>query len=123
MRETFDCQACGACCVAPYDQTAFCDLTAADYKRLTPHERRHVETPCAFDQILGEPVALKTRWRTTKAGLFKGVDVCACVFLRGSIFNRVSCRIYDRRPRSCRAAIKPGDRACRELRQSFHGLA
>lgn len=40
-----------------------------------------------------------------------------CVFLRGTIHKRVSCRIYDTRPDVCRT-FRPGSSGCLQARTS-----
>lgn len=125
-----DCRTCGACCVSPHDQDVFCDVTEADMDRLGPYlTRKYVLGPDTVTMLLQvidgysghihDYCALATRPRRQKAGPFRGWEVCACVFLRGSIMNRVSCRIYDRRPKVCREAVKPGTRFCKEIRSWF----
>lgn len=126
-REKPDCQRCGVCCVSPHEQDSFCDVNDADIRRMGIRlARANVLVHSVFDQALSmidgrslPPGAIMTQWRRQRAGPFKGIDVCACVFLRGSLMNQVSCRIYDRRPRACHEAVKPGDRSCRELRRMF----
>lgn len=126
-RENPDCQRCGFCCVSPHEQDSFCDVDDTDIERMGIRlARANVLVHSVFDQALSmiegralPPGAIMTKWRHQQAGPFKGIDICACVFLRGSLMNQVSCRIYDRRPRACREAVKPGDRSCRELRRMF----
>lgn len=126
-RTLIDCQACGVCCISPHDQDAFCDVDAADIDRMGIRlARANVLVPTHFDQLVSAidgsrlPYgAIMTRWRRQRAGPFKGIDVCACVFLRGSVMNRVSCRIYEKRPRACREAMKPNTYHCRKLRQFY----
>lgn len=106
------CRSCGLCCVSPFDDDAFCDVTEKDVRRLDRRFRRHVVTPEPF-----EP-ALATRSREVRRGPLKGVHVCACVALRGSPAHQVSCAIYKRRPTVCREA-KPGDQMCRAIRNAL----
>jgi len=120
-----DCRACGACCVSLYDQDVFCDVTEKDMKRLGPGlVRKHVLAPDtvtlllqAIDGGAHTYFALATRWRKQRCGPLKGASICACVFLNGSVLHRTSCRIYQKRPRVCRTAVKPGDRACLQIRR------
>lgn len=113
-----DCLKCGVCCISLRDQDCLADVTGDDFKKLTAREKKKV---LDFDgvQILmsGHSGAIATRWRKVKHGPFRTYEVCACVFLTGDPLATCSCRIYDRRPRSCRMAINPGDRSCRELRR------
>lgn len=126
-KELPDCCACGACCVSPYDQDVFCDISEADEKLLgAALVRRYVLYPSFFDSLcsaIDEHAphwgAIKTRWRTMRAGPLKGTDVCACVFLEGTVLKRVKCRIYEKRPQTCRRAMRPGEKACLKLRRLF----
>jgi Fe-S-cluster containining protein len=97
------------CCVAPHDQAGFADVTAADQRRLGARVVRL--------HVVGG--AMRTQWRTQRSGPFAGWEMCTCRMLRGSVGRRVSCRIYDRRPRVCRAAVRPGDTVCRALRAAM----
>ena len=126
---TPDCRTCGVCCISLHDQDVYCDVTQEDLKRMSPAARKHVVAPSVFDQALGMldgryvPLAIETMWREVKAGPLQGTSVCACVFLRGSVLHRTSCRIYENRPHACRSALKPGQKQCREARKLFLDLA
>ena len=121
------CLTCGACCWSPVDQPAYCDVSATDagrlskkFVRLNVLQTRPVDLlAAAIDGAQMPHGAIRTKWVTQKAGPFKGVDALVCAALRGSIFHRVSCSVYDKRPRTCRVAVVPGDKACRQLRQMF----
>lgn len=123
-RPLYDCRTCGVCCVSLYEQDVFCDVTEKDMRRLGPAFcKKYVLAPNLVTQLLEHIdgrrhnyYALATRPRVQRAGDLRGVEVCACAMLRGSVMNRVSCRIYDKRPVVCRQAVKPGDRTCRALR-------
>ena len=124
MREKIDCRTCGACCISYHDQDAFCNVTINDVKRMGKRAQKHVIGFDPFDMLCagisgrGLPyAAIETEWRTMKAGPFKGIDICCCVFLRGSVLNRSSCRIYNERPHVCRMAVKPGTKQCKEIRR------
>jgi len=124
VAEVPDCLTCGACCVSVFDQEAFADVTPSDCERLGVRwVRRNVLFPSFFDMTLmaidGRGVfgAIQTKWRTQRAGPLKDCSVCSCTALRGSVMNRVSCRVYDKRPEVCRTAVKPGDRACKDIRK------
>jgi Fe-S-cluster containining protein len=125
---TPDCRTCGVCCVSLHDQDVYCDVTPADIKRMGPRASRHVASPSPFYRLLSEldgreaPMAIVTKWRTMQAGPLKGLNVCACVFLNGSVLHRTSCRIYKKRPKSCREACNPGDKHCLEARRLFQDL-
>ena len=99
-----DCQQCGACCVSPYNEEVFCDVTETDEKTLGKAlVKRYVRYPSVVE--------------TASAMLSgRGVEVCACALLQGSVLYRVACKVYNKRPRVCRATIQPGDRACLNLR-------
>ena len=116
------CRSCGACCIAPYNQPSFCDVEEKDLKRLGRRVvRLHVLQPTVFEQLVGDSrAALRTRWTKVAAGPLAGWQLNQCVMLRGSPMQRVGCRIYEKRPGVCRSAVKPGDRACREIRAAFH---
>lgn len=124
------CLSCGACCVSLHDQNAFCDVMTADEKRLGKRfVRLHVLHSHPIDRLAAAidgrssevpHGAIKTEWREQKAGPFKGVEACACIALKGSLFHKVRCSVYDKRPQTCRVAVKPGDRSCRQIREMFH---
>lgn len=122
-----DCLTCGACCVAPDNQEAYADVTAEDARRLGRRfVRLHVLGPSALDTFAAAidgknapPMAIETRWTTQRSGPYKGFEVSTCAALRGSIGSRVRCSVYEKRPKVCRTAVKPGDRACREIRKAF----
>src|SRR5688572_17446314 len=101
------CRSCGMCCVAFDDQEVFANVTPADEPQLGKRiVRLHV--------LDG---ALRTQWRRQRSGPFSGWEMNTCRMLQGSVGSRVSCRIYERRPRCCHVAVKPGDRVCREVRR------
>lgn len=125
-KQVLDCRMCGACCVSIYDQPAFCDVTEADMKRMgMPLVRKQVMFASVVDSLaaalLGDQTfveaAIRTKWKKMWVGPLKGIDVCACVFLRGSVLNRTSCAIYEKRPYTCRNAVKPGTRLCKDIRR------
>jgi Fe-S-cluster containining protein len=122
-----DCRTCGACCVCFEDQTYFCDVTWEDMERLS---KRFVQTnieptisiaELLYHRLTGKTLtgAIKTKWEEVKTGPLAGYKLNTCVALRGSVMSRVSCRVYKNRPNTCRIAVKPGDRACLEVRQAF----
>lgn len=126
-----DCCTCGACCVSPTDQEVFCDISENDEKLLGKAlVRRYVLYPSFFDTLCanidGRVLhwgAIKTQWREVRSGPLKGISVCACVFLTGSVFKKVSCRVYEKRPRTCRVAMRPGEKACLRLRRMIREAA
>jgi Fe-S-cluster containining protein len=124
-----DCQKCGLCCVSTEDQVSFADVTAKDEERLG---KRYVHLHVVREDWLyslttvlssGERVphtgALATKWREQRSGPLRGISACTCVALRGSLLQKVSCAIYDKRPDVCRRAVKPGDRTCRQIRKLY----
>lgn len=120
MREKPDCQTCGACCWTPKEQEVWCDITAGEAAAFSPQFRaRNVTAYSVFATIAHgkPPSALRTRWLTQAAGPFKGRDACVCCQLDGSLMHRTRCRIYANRPTTCRKAVRPGDRNCREARR------
>jgi Fe-S-cluster containining protein len=120
MSEKPDCKTCGACCWSPVDQEAWCDLTDKEAKAFSPQFRaRNVVIYSFFHMIAeGSPdAALRTKWASVKSGPFKGDEVCVCCQLEGSLMHRVKCRIYDKRPHTCRASVRPGDKNCLEIRE------
>jgi len=126
-REQPDCRKCGVCCWSTQDDGSYCDVTAQDIERLGTWAKKNVEMFSPFDyatyrydtgdtEICG---AVKTAWKKMRSGPFKGVEACVCVALTGSLMHKVRCSIYQKRPHTCRTALKPGDRACLELRKMF----
>jgi uncharacterized protein len=99
---SLDCQRCGACC-----------CNGAENRREGVEEWVEV---AADEQIA-------TRQRSAKllvansAGVLhlRLVDGGRCIALRGSIGRRVSCSVYDVRPRPCRR-VQPGDASCLRAR-------
>jgi len=122
-----DCRTCGACCVCAYDQEGFCDLTDRDLERFSPSFiRRYVLFSSPFQLLIAavggrrEPSAvLSTRYLTSRAGPFRGISVCTCALLSGSLLHRVRCRCYPIRPHICRTAVRPGTRQCLAIRRSL----
>lgn len=122
-----DCQACGACCVCAYDQEGFCDLIDSDLDRFSAaFIRRYVLFSSPFQLLIAAvggrrepPAVLSTRYLTSRAGPFRGISVCTCALLSGSLLHRVRCRCYPFRPRVCRTAVSPGTRQCLAIRRSL----
>ena len=113
----YDCKKCGICCVGFEDGNVFCNMSKSDLSKLSPRfVYRNVIS------ILGHAdcyAAIKTRWKVTKTGPFKGYEFNICAALRGSIMNQVSCSIYKNRPMVCKTAVIPGDRTCEDLREVY----
>lgn len=89
----FDCRTCGACCAPQRNDAVYVGVTAADIARMT---RLWRERNVAREAIL------------TK---LDPVGRCVCVALRGTVGQRVSCTIYDRRPQECRS-FTAGSKEC-----------
>ena len=122
-----DCLSCGACCVAPRSQDAFCDVSAEDLERLgRGWVKKNVLFSSPFDRLVsmidGNQVplaAIATKWTEQKSGPLKGHELCSCVALKGSVMNAVKCSVYEKRPETCKTAVVPGDRNCLDLRRAF----
>lgn len=99
-KEELDCRTCGACCVSPYEQEGWADVTYEDKQRLSPYAQQLLT-------VCGDAIE-------TKASEFG----CACVFLRGTPGKRVSCGIYETRPRVC-AGFKVGGTDCKYMREQI----
>lgn len=115
-----DCKTCGACCWSTHDMESFCDLTHAEVDAMSPQFiAKNVRFIRIFEQIICRhpPAALRTSWRTQRAGPLKGSRACVCCQLSGSLMHKVSCKIYKDRPSVCRRAVKPGDKNCKVMRQ------
>jgi Fe-S-cluster containining protein len=125
------CRSCGACCWSMHDQPRYCDVTAEDLERLPKKfVRLHVIGTHALNRLAarldGDPLpdaAIATTWVKQKHGPFQGVDALVCAALRGSLMHDVSCSVYERRPRACREAVQPGDRACLAIRRMFRAAS
>lgn len=97
----YDCRACGACCVAPFDEPSYVSLDPVDERRLgRPFVRLHVIRH-----------AIATKHVEVKRGPAAGSDACVCHALRGTPGVRVSCSVYERRPGICRT-FQPGGSSC-----------
>lgn len=123
-----DCVKCGLCCVSLHDQDRFADVTAEDEKRLgKKFVRLHVIHTHPFDMLTsalggGDRLpqgVIATKWLKQRVGPFKGLEVCACVALRGSLLEKTSCSIYNKRPKVCHDAVKPGDKTCKQIRAIY----
>jgi Fe-S-cluster containining protein len=120
-----NCRVCGACCFSPIEADVYCEAQPEDIILLGPRlARKYVQDASLLEMatsaIFGgkfPSAAIKTQWRVQKAGPLKGVSVCCCVFLQGSLMHKTRCRIYNKRPRACRLAVKPGDTICKQSRQ------
>jgi Fe-S-cluster containining protein len=103
-----DCRSCGACCRGSYDDdSGWADCSVEDVLRMSRAVRArlvplhhglawhsaHLATPASVTEMWGK----------------------LCDFLRGTPGKRVSCRIYQTRPKVCRD-FKPGSRSCIDAR-------
>ena len=115
------CRSCGACCWSMHEQPRHCDVTPEDLERLPKRfVRLHVIGTHPLNRLAARldgdhlpDTAIATTWVKQKHGPFKGADALVCAAHRGSLMHDVSCSVYERRPRACREAVQPGDRACR----------
>ncbi len=113
-----------------HDQPVYCDITEEDEKRLGKRfVQLHVVQATTFDTLVSAVGgrrayygAIKTAWVENKSGPFKGVSACRCVALKGSLMHKVRCSVYNKRLATCHKAVKPGDRACREVRRMAQAL-
>lgn len=97
-----DCQVCGACCRngAENQREGVVDwVEVADDEAIAKRQRG---------------AALLVRNAEGRLHM-KLVDGGRCIALRGSIGRRVSCSIYEVRPRPCRR-VEPGDPSCLRAR-------
>lgn len=91
-----------------------------DLKRLGPQlSRRYLYEGSILEQAMHCIRALRTKWRKQRVGPLRGVAVCGCICLEGSVLHRVQCKVYNRRPMVCRTAVKPGDRCCHKIRELY----
>lgn len=120
-----DCRRCGLCCISLTGERIWAEVDIDDAERLgSAWCKRHVIGHDVTMQLIREAQTgrkallggIETVWREVKTGPLAGVEVCACVALRGSVMNRVSCRVYDRRPKICKTALTPGEPACLRAR-------
>lgn len=124
-----DCRTCGACCVAPYEQDRFCDLTAADIKQLPKSAKSFVVYDSPLENFffslaaVGAYGSLATKTATIARGPLQGIEATTCACLDGNVLDGVSCCVYPDRPAICRTSIQPGDRNCRAIRQQLFVLA
>lgn len=114
------CRSCGICCISLTESEVYCDVTVEDMNVIRP--RLFDRLAHAIDGNRIPDGAIKTVWTEQTSGPLKGIQVCACAALRGSVMRKVSCSVYENRPRVCRVAVVPGDKACRQVREMFQRL-
>jgi hypothetical protein len=95
-----DCQTCGACCAS-----MLCI-------GISPTE----EVPS--ENVWDITATGATGEITVDRYLRRNVETGACAALEGSIGEQVGCRIYEHRPRICRA-FEAGSDKCRALRRAY----
>lgn len=123
--EEFDCRRCGACCISFHDQDGYCNTTPKDEKKLGKRfVRLNIIRPNPIQRLVAELAGverveglIRTAWRKARTGPLRGYEILHCAALRGSPMSRVSCTIYENRPKICKLAVKPGDRNCKEVRR------
>ena len=96
----YDCQRCGACCIADFDEPTYVTLMPSDEKRLPAKYREQM-----VQKIFGGSLNTKH----DKQGN------CVCVALKGVVGKSVSCMIYEHRPKVCRD-FTPGNVNCTAAR-------
>ena len=105
VRETYDCQACGACCANPEENRA---------ERFRDYVEVQKGTPLAKAPALLKQYAVRNArgvWHLRLVGVEQ-----RCAALTGKLGERVSCAIYAERPNGCRT-VEAGDRRCRQYRR------
>jgi len=123
----FDCLKCGLCCWVHKEQDCYAEVTQRELKRLGSWGKRNVKvfnvlelispmTATLESDMVG---AIKSESREIQAGPVKGYTVLLCAALEGSPMHSVKCKIYKKRPSSCKTSVKRGDAACRKLREGF----
>lgn len=110
-RSDLDCRSCGACCGGSHANDEHAHCTADDVIRMSRAARaRLVDRGGRIGMVQpGDTASTATD------------DDGRCVFLRGTIGARSSCRIYETRPDVCRD-FRPGSLRCRDARRAM-GLA
>lgn len=98
----FDCQACGACCVAAGPVAVY----PAD-ERVPRHRTRSVRRMIGFASYEADD----------GVRCMKSDDDGRCGALKGQPGIAVTCGIYDRRPAVC-ADFQPGSAFCRDARRN-----
>jgi Fe-S-cluster containining protein len=108
-----DCRSCGACCGAADEDEGAASVDATDRERMG---QRRVQL-----YVLGSTTA--AQWKRQRSGPCAGREALLCSALRGSLFERVSCAMYDVRPSVCRDFVPGSDRCLavrRLMREAMH---
>lgn len=96
--KNLDCRACGVCCTIEEDVDYSVNVDEEDLDRLSPgFINRNVFRPNGFEGLY-----LRAVQRVQLKGPLAGLVVTCCAALRGSVLHRVSCSIYEHRPKACR---------------------
>lgn len=111
--EDLDCLTCGVCCVCPYEDRYFIDMTLREAREL---DRSQLKYLFPLNQTPGGGEVY--RYLRTKTFQHEGITFCVCAALQGVPTQKVSCSIYKNRPRICRIFEK-GSVECQEVRNQF----
>ena len=108
------CMACGACCLADYDDVGYVHVDEKDFDQLTEREQKklvHEDADASGGQLL--------MFRSLKTAKDARGN-CRCVALHGTVGLHVTCSIYDRRPQAC-VKFAVDSMQCREARKQVFG--
>jgi Fe-S-cluster containining protein len=108
MAEPVNCQSCGACCGAGSEMEGAASVDQADMDRMGP-ARVHL-------YVLGTTTTAE--WRRQRGGPLAGQEALVCSALRGDVFERVSCAMYESRPTVCRQ-FEAGSTGCHAARRAW----
>ena len=108
--DEYDCQSCGACCTTNWEENHYVLLNEEDILRLTDNRASLIVYP---DGKNGR-AALRTK--------INDYSEIVCAALDGCAGKRVSCSIYDDRPRACRRFARGGS-ACDYARREMLGIS
>jgi len=125
-----DCLRCGLCCIAPFEQDTFCDVTPDDARRLgAAWSRKNVRASTPYEMLVASlggiicpHAAVRTKIACVRRGPLAGHNCTVCTALNGEPMRQVRCAVYARRPEVCREAVKPNDRTCRRLREQIKSV-
>ena len=111
--DEYDCVACGACCVADYDEPGYAHVTTEDLIRFSREEEdKFIHT---------ESGARTVTWHYMKTARDRHGN-CRCSALSGDVGDRVTCTIYESRPNVCRKFFA-GGMACAAARKTVLGIS
>jgi len=118
----FDCQSCGACCVANFDTESYVHMTERDVDQFEKDGLDVQELAILSSQSLPLLVWDEDLWSLrTKVVHELGYELTVCVLLKGVLGAACRCQAYDSRPQACRD-FKPGSEDCLEAREAVIGL-